>query len=80
MLETPDMHAHQVPPRLAPITSQPVTSKPFTSKPFVSKECLGAVVLAFFLILHIVAIAILRKADTPDRVEASPVTTFQTTD
>ncbi|WP_257165395.1 DUF5379 domain-containing protein [Bradyrhizobium sp. SRS-191] len=69
------MQAHQVPPRL-----RPIRSKPFTSKPVTSKQWLGAVVLAFFLILHIVAIAILRGADTPDRAGASPVATLQTTD
>ncbi|WP_035640820.1 hypothetical protein [Bradyrhizobium sp. ORS 375] len=42
-------------------------------KPITLKPAFGAVVLVAFLILHIVAIAILRGTDTPDGTQTKPV-------
>jgi hypothetical protein len=65
-----DMPANQDPPRPKPITSKPITPRP----------ALGAGVLVIFLLLHIVAVALLRGAGTQDGAQATPVSTLQSTD
>ncbi|NPU68363.1 hypothetical protein HL667_25410 [Bradyrhizobium sp. 83012] len=49
-------------------------------KPITLKPALGAAVLVGFLVLHVVAIAILRGADTPDGAPTKPMATLQSID
>ncbi|CCD83827.1 conserved protein of unknown function; putative membrane protein [Bradyrhizobium sp. ORS 285] len=53
---------------------------PMQRKPVTPRPVLATAVLVTFLILHIVAVAILRGADTRDGAPPKPVATLQSFD